>query len=123
MNDSTIAAGQGGATRRARELLKDRVVLDGLFVPLPDPRQVERLRAGGVTTVHTTVAIFEDFRGLVGRILDLRQVVERQRDALQIVGSVTEIRRARAEGRIGIILGIQNATPIEDDERLVALLR
>jgi membrane dipeptidase len=107
---------------RARELLRDRVVLDGLFVPPPDGKQVERLRAGGVTTIHTTVAIFEDFRGLVGRILDLRQVVERHRGAVRIVGSVEEIRRARAAGQIGVILGIQNATPIEDDERLVGVM-
>jgi hypothetical protein len=92
MNHETIAAPQRGVTGRARKLLRDRVVLDGLFVPLPDKNQVERLRAGGVTTVHTTVAIFEDFRGLVGRILDLQQVIERHGGAVRIVGSVEEIR-------------------------------
>jgi membrane dipeptidase len=108
---------------QARELLQDHVVLDCLFVPMPDKRQIDRLRAGGVTTVHTTVAIFEDFRGLTGRILDLQQVIDSHGGAVRVVGSVEEIRIARAAGQIGIMLGTQNTTPIEDDPRLVGLMR
>jgi membrane dipeptidase len=114
---------EAASVPRTRALLRDRVVLDGLFVPLPDKRQVERLRAGGVTTVHNTVAIFEDFRGLVARVLDLEQVIAGQGGAVRVVGSVEEIRSARAAGQIGVILGVQNATPIEDDERLVGVMR
>jgi membrane dipeptidase len=123
VDGETTAAMGGRIATRAGKLLRDRVILDCLFVPLPDENQVERLRAGGVTTVHTTVAIFEDFRGLVGRILDLQQVVERHGGAVRIVGSVEEILSARSAGKIGVILGTQNTTPIEDDERLVGAMR
>ena len=106
-----------------RQLLKDRVVLDGLFVPMLDNKQLQRLRAGGLTTVHTTVGIFEDFRGLVGRVLNVRQAIARLGSEARIAGSVAEIREARKAGRLSVVLGVQNASPIEDDERLIGPLR
>lgn len=110
---------------RARaEAIHDReVVLDGLFVPVPNAELVARLRRGRVTTIHTTVGIFEDFRALVTRVLDYGDAVRRLGGALQVVRSVAEIEAARTAGRIGVILGIQNASPFEDDIRLADPIR
>jgi membrane dipeptidase len=95
------------------------VVIDALFVPTLTTELVDRLKRGGVTTVHHTVAIFESFRGLVDRVLDLEDALRRLHGGAAIVRSVEEIEAAHAAGRIGVVLGVQSPSVIEDDERLV----
>jgi membrane dipeptidase len=111
------------AAMEARAIHAENVVIDGLFVPTIDQRLLGRLRQGGVTTVHHTVAIFESFRGLADRIMNLEQKLSRLDGAARVVLTAAEVRAARAESSIGIILGIQSPAPIEDDERLIPLIR
>lgn len=99
------------------------IVIDGLFVPTLTGELMRRMRVGGVTTIHHTIAIFEDFRGLVGKILDLRDALGRLDGKASIVTSTEDLHAAFEAGRIGIILGVQSPSVIEDDERLVGPMR
>lgn len=108
-------------TRTASVLtsIPSSIVVDALFVPTLTPDLVERLRRGGVTTVHHTVAIFENFRGLVEKILNLEDALHRLHGSAVVVRSVADIEAAREARRIGVVLGVQSPSVIEDDERLV----
>lgn len=108
---------------RARRIQADGIVLDALFVPVLTPALIGKLRTGGVTTVHTTVALHENFRGLAERLAPWYRVLDTHRDEVVRVTSVRDIRRARAAGRIGLVFGVQNATVLEDDLRLLPAIR
>jgi membrane dipeptidase len=108
---------------RARRIQAEGIVLDALFVPVLTPALIAKLRAGGLTTVHTTVALHENFRGLAERLAPWYRVLDTHRDEVVRVSSVREIRRARAAGRIGVVFGVQNATVVEDDLRLLPAIR
>jgi membrane dipeptidase len=112
-----------GVAERARALQRRSVVVDALFVPVLTPTLIARLRAGGVTTVHATVAIHENFRGLAERLFPWHRVLDAHRDDVALVTSVADIRRVRAEDRIGVIFGVQNTTAVEDDVRLLRAVR
>jgi membrane dipeptidase len=108
---------------RARRIHAGSVVLDALFVPVLTPALIAKLRAGGVTTVHTTVALHENFRGLAERLAPWYRVLDAHPGEVVRVTTVREIRRARDAGQIGVVFGVQNATVVEDDLRLLPAIR
>lgn len=111
---------------RALRLHRDATIVDGtaLDYTLQSP-YTEALLAAGVTAAVVTVFIgVERGRGdhttLALRGLD-RAVRQSQRPDgnIQLVLDVDDIGKARASGRLGVILAFQNATPLGDDASLV----
>jgi membrane dipeptidase len=81
---------------------------------------VDALRAGGIDVVNVTVPWPEDtFRQAVTSYMHWYQRLNQAGPAVRIVRTVSDIKRAQADGVIGVILGFQNAKPIEDDLTLV----
>jgi membrane dipeptidase len=125
-----MTGGTAGCMKVASDPVAERVtathahypVVDCLFVPLITNELRARLHRGGVSVVQHTVGIFEGFRGLVDRVMDLRQAVARLDGEAVVVHSFAEIEAARAENRLAIILGVQSPAAIEDDPRLVDIL-
>jgi membrane dipeptidase len=102
--------------------LGDAIAIDGLDTSRWGSEAVYRdLRDGGVTAINATIAIWDDFHSTLGHITDWLGWFERYADLIRPVHAVADIRAAKAERRTGIILGWQNATPIENDLRRLAL--
>ncbi|MDE2571872.1 MAG: membrane dipeptidase [bacterium] len=80
---------------------------------------LEHMLEGGVTAANVTVTIEHGFHKTVDLVHDFQRVFAENADIIRPVRSVADIRAAKAEGRVGIIHGTQNATPIEGDIRLV----
>jgi membrane dipeptidase len=116
-------AAELSAEARAKRIQARSVVLDGLFVPTITPALLAKLRAGGVTTVHTTLALHENFRGLAERLAPWYRALDVHRDEVVRVTTAAEIRQARAARKIGVVFGVQNATVVEDDLRLLPAIR
>src|SRR5690606_34515811 len=100
----------------------DGLIIDGCNPSNWDtPDVFSNLRDGGVTAINATMAIWEGFGATVDRAAAWHRRFREQADVILPVTSAADIRRAKAVGRVGIILGWQNISPIENDiERLEA---
>ena len=100
----------------ARRLYDDAIVIDGLNVSNWDSPAVFRsLQAGGVTAINATISTWENYPETMDTIAAWLRRFGEYEDVLTQVTTVADIRRAKQDGKVGIILGFQNATPIEND--------
>ena len=124
----------------ARRTHDDAILVDGqgVTVLLPVAQVVpeaidgvpylDRAIAGGVTAQNVTLGIggigmgTDDFRALIGTMHGHYCYFEIE-PRLLLVETADDIRRAKGEGRLGVIFGVQGlATKIEDDPTLVRIL-
>ena len=100
----------------ARKLYDEALVIDGLNVSNWDsPAVYESLRAGEVTAINATIATWEGFAETLDHVSDWTRRFRDRSDSIVLVETVEDILEAKRSGRTGIILGWQNATPIEND--------
>ena len=119
-------SGQGPGTVEAWDASRDTrafhdglVVIDALQYSNWDRETLEELRQGGLTCVHVTCAIWDDARTTLDNVGAWYRRLRDNSDLLMPVRDGTAIEAAKAQGRVGIVLGFQNASPIEDDLALV----
>ena len=101
----------------------DTAVIDGLQYSNWSRQTFEQMRAGGLDAVHVTVAYWENTRELLSNLGRWNRHFEAHGDLIRPVETGEDIRAARREGRTGILFGLQNCSPIEDDIDMVALLK
>lgn len=111
-------------TDEARRIYDESVVIDGLNVSNWDsPAVFESLSSGGTTAINATVAAWENFQETLAHIAGWAERFERYSDTLIQVRTVDDIMRAKQEGRVGVILGFQNASPVENDLARFAIFK
>ena len=107
----------------ARRLHHDALVINGLDSSNEDKftaEYVEVLQAGGIDAVNVTVPWPEDdFRQAVTSYTRWLRRLAPLGDAVRIVRTTADITQAQRAGAVGVILGFQNAKPIEDDPTLI----
>lgn len=103
----------------ATGLHQDLLVIDGNQINNWDREILEELVAGGVGCVQATCAVWEGARETLGNLGRWYQWLRQNEDLISQVRSPEDISHSRSEGRVGVILGFQNTSPIEDDLSLV----
>ncbi len=99
----------------ARRIYDEAIVIDGLNVSNWESDAVfERLRAGNITAINATVATWENFLQTMDHLSAWMRRFREREDILQ-VKETADIHAAKKLGKTGIILGFQNASPIEND--------
>ena len=94
----------------------DAIVIDGLNVSNWDsPAVFPSLHSGGVTAINATIAVWENYRETMDNISAWLNRFRAYEDTLAQVASVADILQAKEDGKVGVILGWQNASPIEND--------
>lgn len=102
----------------------DCIVLDGLMGGVLTPRVIERLRKSGLTAINlTAVRIGATFKECLEDLVAVREIIDSNSGDLLFVSTANDIRRAKAAGKVGIILGIQDAEPIGRDLFALRLLK
>ncbi|MGN6129805.1 MAG: membrane dipeptidase [Nocardioidaceae bacterium] len=101
------------------QLHDDLVVVDGLQINNWDRSVLEELRAGGVSGVNATCAVWEGPEQTMRAIGDWYQLAAHNEDLMLLAETADDIRKAKQEGRVGVLLGFQNTSPFADDYRLV----
>lgn len=81
-----------------------------------------QMREGAVDAAHVTIAYHENFRETVLNIEKWNRWFEQFPDLIMPAYDVSDVDRAKAEGRTAIIFGAQNPSPMEDDIGLVEVL-
>ncbi|MBN1006331.1 dipeptidase [Amphritea pacifica] len=99
------------------------IVIDGLQYSNWDRKIFEQLREGGVTMVHATIVYHEQIRETLTRIAEWNRLLELNSDLIMPVRSAADIRVAKQTGRVGIMFGAQNCSPIEDDIGMIEVMR
>ena len=100
----------------------EAVVIDALNVSnWNSPAVYESLHQGRVTAINATVAVWENYRETMDNIAGWIHRFQTYEDILVQAKSVDDILRAKQESRTGIVLGWQNASPIESDLDRLAL--
>ncbi len=114
-------------TDRARALHHAALVVNALDSSNEDKFTAEYvpvLREGGIDAVNVTVPWPEDdFRQAVASYGRWRRRLAALGVAVRIVRTAADIAQAQRDGAVGIILGFQNAKPIEDDLALIEIFR
>jgi membrane dipeptidase len=95
------------------------IVIDALEFSNWSEARFAELAKGGLTAVHVTIAYWENARETLSAIGRWHRRFRRHRDILLPARRGADIERAKRDGKIAIILGAQNASPIEDDLSLV----
>ena len=99
----------------ARKIYDKAIVIDGLSASNWESDAVfERLRAGNITAVNATVATWENFLQTMAHLAAWMRRFRERGDILQ-VKDTADVHTAKEVGKTGIILGFQNASPIENE--------
>ena len=107
---------------KARTIYREAVVIDGLNVSnWESPAVFKSLQDGGVTAINATVATWDNFLETMGHIAAWPPRFKRYHETLVQARSVQDILQAKKDGKVGVVLGFQNASPIENDLGRLAL--
>jgi membrane dipeptidase len=114
---------------RASELHKRAIIVDGLAIKpihLDEPKYFDELVKGGVTAANFCTAGIEWDRPLADFLSSVKETesaikkVEDNPDKMLLVTQADDVRRAKREGKVGVIIGFQDGKPIENQ---IAYLR
>jgi membrane dipeptidase len=96
------------------DLHRDAIVIDGLVIANWSQSVFEDMQRGGITAANCTCCVWEGFRGAMDNVAQWKAWFDQYADILLQVHTTGDIRRAEAEGKVGIFLGWQNTSGIED---------
>ena len=106
-----------------RTLHDDSVVIDGLVISNWDRSVFEDMQAGGITAANCTCSVWEGFKDTMLNIAQWKRWFSEFDDIVLQVHTTEDIRQAKAQGKVGIILGWQNTWGIEDQLGFLHLFR
>lgn len=95
--------------------------IDGLIISHWGRPLFEAMRAGGLAAANCTCSIWEGFEPSMKAIGQWKLWLRENADLIRQVYRVDDIAAAKAEGRVGIILGWQNSDGFGEDLRTVPL--
>lgn len=101
----------------------DLIVIDGLQYSHWSREIFQQLREGGVTMVHATIVYHEQIRETLARMEEWNRHFELHSDLIMPIKSADDIRLAKQLGKVGVMFGAQNCSPIEDDIGMVEIMR
>lgn len=101
----------------------DAILIDGLVIARFSRAIFEDMRRGGITAANCTCSVWHDFRATMANIARWKRWFDEHGDLITQVYTTDDIRRAKQDGRVGIMLGWQNTCGIDDDVANLALFR
>jgi membrane dipeptidase len=101
----------------------DALIIDATLPVGHDRVTFEALRAGGVTAINHNGLPWQGFMETMRMTAELKAAFAENSDLVRQVYSTEDILAAKQEGRVGIILGWQNTSPIEDKLYYLSLFK
>ena len=106
-----------------RNLHDQLIVFDGLIIANWSREVFEDMRRGGITAANCTCSIWEGFQATMDNIAQWKRWFVKHNDLLLQVHRSGDIRRAKDEGKTGVVLGFQNVSAFEDQLGYVQLYK
>ena len=104
-------------------LHQNSIVIDGLVISNWSRDVFEQMHRGGLTAANCTCSIWEGFNDTMANIARWKKDLADNADILMQVHGAADIRRAKEDGKVGIILGWQNTFAIEQNLDHLRLFR
>ncbi|MEA2578604.1 MAG: rane dipeptidase [Chloroflexota bacterium] len=101
----------------------DPFVFDGLVVANWGPDVFNALRAGGVSAINATCALWENARQTMDNVARWIGWFDEFSDLILPVRQISDLELARSTNRTGVVLGFQNLSPIEDQLSYIGLYK
>ncbi|MDG9793482.1 dipeptidase [Brucella anthropi] len=102
----------------AVEIHKAAIIIDAVCPLLDNQEHIAEYRVGGLTTIAPTVGYWEGAAKTLRTIGSWHKLL-REREDMLLVRSAADIRVAKVQGKLGIILHFQGPNPIEDNLDLI----
>ncbi len=107
----------------ADTLHQNSIVIDGLIISKWSRSIFEQMHQGGLTAANCTCSVWDGFNDTMANIAGWKKDLAENADILMQVHSAADIRTAKQEKKVGIILGWQNAYAIEQNLDHLRLFR
>ena len=104
-------------------MYQQRIVIDGLQYCNWNREYFQTLKASGITAVHATAVYHETARETLSRFAEWNLRFEQNADIIMPIHSMADVETAKATGKVGIFLGAQNCSPIDDEIGLIEVMR
>jgi membrane dipeptidase len=111
-NIQTAARPLDDFANRAAALHRAAIVIDGACPDMDDRKRWDKWISGGATVATPTIAITEDSGATVVAIGRWYRWLRTNAARLMHIQSVADIRRAKAEGKLGVLFHFQGTAPI-----------
>ena len=108
---------------KVRNLYDDSIIINGLDISLMNRSYLEKLHASGVTAANVTVTSTHNCRETIDLIGRWLWRFAEFNDILLQVEKYEDIYEAKKRGKVGIILGFQNASPLDDNLDLLRIYK
>jgi membrane dipeptidase len=112
---------RGMRSSDAASLHAGAIVVDGVNLSVPTRARLVRMRDAGLTAFNATLAIHENQTETMRAIASWERTLAEHADVVRPVRTAADIRRAKDDGRVGVVYGFQNGTPFEDEVGFVRL--
>ena len=105
-----------------RTVYKENIVVDGLVAGTPSGKFVKELIGSGINACNWTAASHKDDAiGAINKIIQFYWLIEQNPETIFLVEKGSDIEKAKKEDKLGIILGIQGATPLGQNVHLTRI--
>lgn len=98
----------------ARTLYQESIHIDGLNICNFGEEIFKSWKKGGITAVSCTIGIWENFKESIEKVIQWKEWFEEFSDLILQVHNVDDIKKAKEEGKTGVLLSWQNTAGIED---------
>lgn len=102
----------------AENIYKESIVYDGC-VPwgaLDYLESAQQCIDGGMTVINLTVAHWpENFDRGVKKIIHYKKIIDNNSDKFMLIKDIADIKKAKEQKKLGIVLAFQDGVPIEDN--------
>ena len=109
--------------RKMENSFKDAIFIDGLNISKFSRAIFEDMLKGGITAANCTCCVWDSFSETMDNISQWKSWFEEHSDLITQVYNAEDIRTAKSQNKVGIILGWQNTSGIDNDVRYLALFR
>lgn len=111
--------GWGALMSATAQFHREAVLVDGLQINNWSREILDELVVGGVNAVNATITVWEGIEESLRAVGEWNQFARSNSDIMVLARSSEDIRAAKSNGRIAIVLGSQNTSLYGDDYRLV----
>ena len=102
---------------------KDAIFIDGLVISKFSRAVFEDMKKGGITAANCTCSVWHNFHDTMSNIAQWKSWFREWDDILVQVHDVNDIEQAKIDGKVGIILGWQNTSGLDNDLDNLVLFR
>ena len=95
--------------------ISDLISIEGLAIAKFSRSVFKEMQRGKITAANCTCSVWENFNETIGKLTVWNDHFKKNSDIICHIKSTNDIIKAHADKKVGIILGWQNTSAIEDD--------